>query len=142
MMKIRKCKKSDLRSVFAVYQLARTAACFQQEPAADFQDFKSIVEDEKVYAAVDGERIIAFISVYPPQSFVHHLYVLPEYRRQGIGEALVECVRDIFDSPLSLKCETANKAALEFYKKTGWNLFDKGSEKDGTEYILLTLDFE
>jgi len=141
-MIIRKCEEYDLEAVYSIYRQARDNDYFQEAAAADFQAFTAIVEGEEIFVVAIGCEVIAFISVFPPQSFVHHLYVLPSYQGQGIGKALIEHIRNIFDSPLSLKCESCNEPAIRFYEKMGWNLFDTGSESDGTEYILLTLDFE
>ena len=141
-MIIRKYNDTELETIFTVYQQAYSAEYFKEAPAADFQIFEGIVQDEEIYIALIGDQIIAFISIYPPQSFVHHLYVLPDFQRRGIGRALIMHIRNIFDSPLSLKCEKSNKPAIKFYEEMGWKLFNKGSEIDGTEYILLTLDLE
>ena len=141
-MTIRKCTDSDLKSLFTVYQQARSEKFFKEQAKADFQSFKSILEDEEQYCALIGDQITAFISVYPPQSFVHHLYVLPVFQRKGIGSELINYIRKVYESPLSLKCEKGNKPAIQFYKRMGWEIFNTGSEIDGTEYILLTLDLD
>jgi len=141
-MVIRKYNETELETVFTIYQQTHCAEYFKEVQIADFQIFEGIVQDEEIHVALIGDQIIAFISVYPPQSFVHYLYVLPDFQKRGAGRALLQHIRNIYDSPLSLKCERINKPAIKFYEEMGWKLFDKGSENDGTEYILLTLDFE
>ena len=142
MAEIRKYKDSDLTCIFEIYRESRQSEYFAGSTAGSIDDFLLQIEDEEIYLAFVEEKPAGFVSVYPSQSFVHHLYVHSEYRNQGIGRLLIDFARNKFELPLSLKCETVNKPAIAFYKNTGWKIFKKGSENDGTEYILMTLDLD
>ena len=59
-------------------------------------DFLRAAEEEDVFVAVEGERIVGLAALYPPQSFLHSLYVAdrgratredPEDRREGSAQA-------------------------------------------------------
>lgn len=140
-MKIRKYRDSDIGDVFEIYTSARSKGLFSEEGVSGEEEFSDLIEDEDLFLAVNNDRVVAFISVYPEQSFIHHLYVLPAQQKQGVGTALIDFIRNKYEHPLSLKCEKENKLAVSFYKKSGWKTFKTGSEIDGTEYILMTLDF-
>ena len=142
MYQIEKYKTSDLKPLLNIYTQARAQGLFKEQGPILEKDFSSIVEDEHIYIAHKKKLPIAFVSIYPQQSFVHHLYVLPNYQKLGIGRALLNHIRNIYDLPLSLKCEKENLPAVSFYLNSGWKKFKNGSEIDGTEYILMTLDLD
>lgn len=137
---IRKYKDSDLQEIFAIYSAARQGNQFTEPEVESAAEFISLLEGEDVFILQAESKPIAFISVYPEQSFIHHLYVHPEHQRNGLGSRLLDYVRNKYEHPLSLKCEKTNIQAVSFYKRSGWKIFKSGSEKDGTEYILMTLD--
>ena len=141
-MSIREYTNDDLKSVFQVYTESCQSSVLKNSCVQDIQEFDDLIKDEELYVYEEGGRVAAFVSIYPPQSFIHHLYVLPVYQKRGIAKALISHLRNKFELPLSLKCESNNEGAISFYKKTGWKLFNSGSEIDGTEYILMTLDFD
>ena len=67
-----------------------------------------------VLAGHDGRR-----------GYIHHLAVSPNYRRQGIGNILVNrCLEKLKDSGI-LKCHILmfnnNKTALKFWETVGWS---------------------
>jgi N-acetylglutamate synthase len=58
------------------------------------------------------------------RGYIHHLAVDPAYRRQGIGQALVEqCLAALAQAGID-KCHLfvfrQNMAALQFWQRTGW----------------------
>jgi putative acetyltransferase len=60
------------------------------------------------------------------RGYMHHLAVQPAYRRQGIGQALVEhCLARLKAAGID-KCHifvySANQAGQAFWNKTGWVL--------------------
>ena len=77
--------------------------------------------DETLFVAV-GERgtVIGFVSVYLPQSFVHHLYVEPAQSSRGIGTKLLAHALAASGGSATLKCQTGNERALAFYRRLGW----------------------
>lgn len=58
------------------------------------------------------------------RGYIHHLAVQPAYRRQGLGQALVEqCLAALAQAGID-KCHLfvfkQNEAALQFWQRTGW----------------------
>lgn len=141
MTEIRKYRETDIGDVFAIYIHSREEGSFLQRAEVGLDSFVQLIEDEDLYLAIENEAPVGFVSVFAEQSFIHHLYVLPQYQRRGFGKALMNHIGNKYEHPLSLKCEKENKLAVSFYKKSGWKVFKTGSEIDGTEYILMTLDF-
>ena len=72
---------------------------------------------EVVYEAIAEEDVIAFISLWEPDNFIHYLFVNPLYQSKGIGLQLITLLSEVYGRPLGLKCLSANANAIRFYKK-------------------------
>lgn len=91
----------------------RIAAYLDRNPGLSF----IAVQDEKIVGTIlsghDSRR-----------GFIHHLAVLPEYRRQGIGESLVshclEGLRNIGIDRCHIFVYQANESGIRFWEKQGW----------------------
>ena len=66
------------------------------------------------------------------KAYVYAMYVLPQYRRQGVGRALMEAViagaRELGLTWINLTVNHANKEAVRLYESCGFEMF--GLEKD------------
>jgi ribosomal protein S18 acetylase RimI-like enzyme len=90
-------------------------------------------EDSKAYIALDGERIIGYISAYIKQQADHWalkrlgeisgLMVAKDYRRGGIGQQLLERAIDFFAQRgvryYSVYTAVSNQGAIDFYLGNG-----------------------
>lgn len=77
--------------------------------------------DETLFVAADERgAMIGFVSIYLPQSFVHHLYVEPSQSGRGIGTRLLARALAVAGGSATLKCQTGNERALRFYRRLGW----------------------
>src|SRR5436190_19747943 len=64
---------------------------------------------ETLFVAEDGSGdVVGFVSLYRPESFVHHLYVEPGLRNRGIGRALLDHAVATAGGSASLKCQLGN----------------------------------
>ena len=90
-----------------------------QDPK-EIHDFYQQIEGETLFVAEYTSAVVGFISVYAPNSFVHHLFVHQKYSRLGIGSALLNHVAERFQKPMTLKCVTWNLSACLFYQQNGW----------------------
>ena len=103
------------------------------------QDFDSDTESERIWVALNKDIPLGFVSVWMPESFVHHLYVHPDHTNQGIGGMLLQdCVQRV-NNPLRLKCMKQNLAALAFYRSKGWAIESDGHNEQ-TDYYLMKWD--
>ena len=92
--------------------------------------FESITGEEQWVATQNGE-IVAVLSVYWPENFIHSLYVLPSRQGQGIGRRLLEAVLARAQGIAELKCDKANKRAVAFYRRLGWREVGEGTAETG-----------
>jgi len=104
----------------------RTAIKVRQEISPDFS----------VFAFLD-QKIIGFLDVfprkgYPAVGFVTFIYLLPVFRRQGLGKKLEKYALDLLKkykcSHFELNVFSKNLNALKFYEKHDWKII---SQKDG-----------
>ncbi len=101
-----------------------------------FEDFKLSIEGEDIYAALIGEKIIGFVSVWRQDSFIHNLFVKKQFRRAGAGKALLEYAIKELGGKAFLKCASENKDALRFYTDSGWKKISSGESKDGVYFLM------
>lgn len=100
--------------------------------------FAAETEGEALFVAEkDGSGAVAgFVSLYRPESFVHHLYVEPGLRNRGIGRALLDHAVAIAGGSASLKCQLGNPTALGFYRHLGWTEVVAGTNEYGAWVTL------
>ncbi|MBV4365440.1 GNAT family N-acetyltransferase [Erwinia phyllosphaerae] len=136
-MTIRAFEEADrpfLRTLF----LAARKANWHWLDASEWQleDFDRVTLGERILVAEhDGHRT-GFAALLPADNFLHSLFVDPDRQRQGIGSELLEAVQKSFTSTGALKCLKANKPALAFYQRHGWQIISSGEGEQG-EYLLL-----
>ena len=87
-------------------------------------------------AVGDSDEPEGFISVWEPESFIHHLYVRSSSRGHGIGGALVDALSARIPRPWRLKCLRANSAATAFYLSRGWREVSSGTGDEGAFAVL------
>ncbi|HXM05276.1 MAG TPA: GNAT family N-acetyltransferase, partial [Chthoniobacterales bacterium] len=46
--------------------------------------------------------VVGFVGIWRPENFIHHLYVLPEFHRTGIGRALLDAALRTISRPAKL----------------------------------------
>jgi ribosomal protein S18 acetylase RimI-like enzyme len=93
---------------------------FPAHPPAAAADFSILTEGETVFVALGGTAVAGFVSVWPPDAFIHLLIVDARHRRQGIGQALLDHATEHLGGPADLKCGLLNIAAQQFYRRRGW----------------------
>lgn len=90
---------------------------------ASTDGFKSI--DGTAFATLDNGKYI----------HLHQLYVLPGSQGCGIGTSLLRAIVENFRHAerISLEAEPANKRAIEFYSKHGFEIVGEGHDCGGIE---------
>lgn len=134
---IRAATTADLDALRDIYLRSR-AATFTWLDAAKLrrEDFDEATREEPMLVAMSGNDLTGFISWWPPENFVHNLFVDPAYARRGIGQALLsECLQQI-GRPATLKCVKLNEPALAFYRALGWSIAGEGTSDHGEYYLL------
>ena len=129
----------DLYALLNVFNAARSSANGLPDHDVSLNDFKVMIEGEKILIAKVNSEIVGFASVWEQDNFVHHLFVAPSHQNQGTGAALLKTCHDTFGLPLTLKCVEENSRACEFYEKNGWEPIEKAIDVQGP-YILYRLN--
>ncbi len=81
-----------------------------------------------VFSAWDGDTLVGLINVLDDAimtAYIHYLLIKPEYQHQGIGNRLIEMVRDKYSGYLRIVL-VAYDAEAGFYERSG---FEKGEGK-------------
>lgn len=78
----------------------------------------------------DGE-VIGFISFWPPDDFIHMLYVRTEFQRKGVGIALLQALPGWPRRRYRLKCLVKNDRARKFYQSIGFIVSGSGKSSEG-----------
>lgn len=100
------------------------------------EDFSKQTFNEFILVARCDNIVVGFISLWLPDSFIHHLYVKNEYQSKGVGTALLQEIKNTIAHPIKLKCLKKNEIALDFYQRNGFE--ETGSEHgDDGEFSIL-----
>ncbi|MCE9557204.1 MAG: GNAT family N-acetyltransferase [Planctomycetes bacterium] len=135
---IRELQPQDLAALRQLYFDSRRDRFTWVDPARfALDDFDVAIQGETILVALDGEVPVGFVAWWPPENFIHSLFVHPAHQRRGIGTALLSACLAQIGRPVQLKCAQANEAALAFYRSHGWTVDGEGVGPDG-EYYLMT----
>ena len=112
---IRRGEERDLAAIAAIQETA---------PEAAHWDVTGYLQYD-VRVAVRREQIAGFLvwrCVGGDECEILNLAVLPEFRRQGVGRALVQWLLARFSGPVFLEVRESNAAAILLYKSLGFQL--------------------
>jgi len=102
-------------------------------------DFDAVTIDECMLVAVSENIPVGFIAWWPPDHFIHSLFVNPAFTGKGIGKSLLNACLAKIARPATLKCLKENHRALNFYNSQGWTIISDGESEDG-DYFLLSFE--
>jgi GNAT superfamily N-acetyltransferase len=102
------------------------------------EDFDEVIQEEEVLVALHGRSPIGFIAWWPPDNFIHSLFIDPEFTGKGVGRLLLETCLQRTGRPATLKCFKANQNALGFYESQNWRIVSEGESAEG-DYFLLSI---
>ena len=96
----------------------------------------------RVFFIKDGEKNIGYFSFHDRDTlYIQSLYLLPEYRRRGIGRRVFALAREIAGQKgrdgIRCHCNAHNTAALAFYRAMGGRIVseDLGHENPQEDQI-------
>ena len=136
---------AELADAAALYERVGTAA-FTWRPAGYFKarDFVDFAQEEEVWLALLGDALVGVLSFFGAKNFIHCLYVDSDAQRLGVGRSLVEHLRKQTAGTMTLKLDTPNNAAIDFYESTGWTPMsgpeDFGTDMYGVSWARYRLD--
>lgn len=137
MTHIRTATELDLVQIASIYERAVRSAPWLPDSARQQTDFAAVTAGEEIRVYCGESNVVqGFISIWKPESFVHHLYVAPQFQGQGVGTALLASLADWLALPWTLKCVDANAVALAFYLARGWKVVGSGDGEHGRYSIF------
>jgi GNAT superfamily N-acetyltransferase len=136
-MSIRPFTEKDRPSLRDIYLTTRKHSFEWLDPQSlNESDFDRDTAGEKIWVAENSSQIVGFVSVWEADSFVHHLFVLPEFSNLGYGSRLLEACLEYINGPAQLKCVVQNTVAMTFYRAKGWQTVSKGISSEGEYYLM------
>jgi ribosomal protein S18 acetylase RimI-like enzyme len=136
-MELRRARSDELGACADVYlRVLRDTFTWLPPERHRREDFLRAASDEEIYVAVEHGRILGVAGFYPPQNFLHSLYV--DDRGRGVGKALLDHVAARADGPLSLKVQAPNLRAQAFYRREGFRCTEHGRDP-GSDVAWLRL---
>jgi len=134
---IKPFNEADREKLRELYLLARIQSFYWTDSALFMlNDFDEDTRDEDIWVATCGNEIAGFIAVWPPDAFIHHLYIDTTHRRKGIGKSLLAFAAQTYPAPLSLKCLVKNEPAVQFYLALNWEVTGEGSDTLGDYFLM------
>jgi GNAT superfamily N-acetyltransferase len=138
MLTVRAATAAEVIAARRIHNACRSLAAWLPEPLRTSGTPTCLDEHEVLHVAVTAQAaVVGFITIHPPESFIHHLYVDPSCQRQGVGTLLLRSLDAWLPSPWRLKCVTANAGALRFYARHGWIGIGSGAGDEGPYTLLL-----
>ena len=135
-MQIREFREGDAEDLRKIYLQSR-ATTFVWLDTSKFAltDFDKDTLGEQILVATKGNQILGFVAIWRPESFVHHLYVSPQFCGKGVGATLLNAVKERY-TQFSLKCMTENVQAVNFYHSQGLIVEEEASDDFGEYYLM------
>ena len=129
---MRQARPADHEGCARVF-LAAYRQAFPDHPEGYYvpERFYESIAGEEQWVGVLGGEIVAVLSLFWPENFIHSLYVMPERQGRGIGTALLEAVGREARGDCELKCDQANLKAVAFYRRKGWREVGEGIADTG-----------
>ena len=122
-IQIFKADDSHQKRLKEIFYKERIKTFYWVERASiSYDDFEKSTQDELIFVAKFNDEIAGFVSVYEKDKFIHNLFIDSDFKRKGVGKALLNFVGEMFSYPLSLKCVIKNQEALNFYISLGWEI--------------------
>lgn len=140
MLTIRPAAAEDTAALQSLYAEAISNADWLPDSARQSPRFADVSVNEVVHVAVghDGQ-LLGLVSVQVGDPFIHHLYVAPQARSEGVGRRLLDSLQSWLPKPWRLKCVSLNTRARAFYAGTGWREVGAGESEHGA-YVVLVCD--
>jgi ribosomal protein S18 acetylase RimI-like enzyme len=134
---VRRADPSELDACADLYDRVVRATFTWLDLADQRLKFLKEAEEEEVFVAFDDGRLVGLAAFYRPETYLHSLYVDPSAHGRGAGTALLDHVRSLTDTPLSLKVQALNAAARRFYDRQGFVEIEEGQDPDGSRWIRM-----
>ncbi len=128
-MEIRPMIIADYDEVFAMWQITSKRALSQADEKSQIERYLSRNSGMSQVAVIDGKIVGTVLAGHDGRrGFIHHMAVLPEYRRRHIGHKLAEkAVEKIAADGIDkthIFCYQTNEAGRKFWSDFGFEKRD------------------
>lgn len=128
---IQKAQKEDYDELRKIFLKTRQENFnWMEYDSIKLEDFDSSTEGELILTAKIGNDIAGFVSIWEEDKFIHNLFVSSNFKRRGVGKALIDQSVKEVGLPLTLKCVRVNVNALNFYLSQGWTIEEEVIENE------------
>ena len=129
-LKIRPYRESDKKAVVSLWRQVFPDSPSWNDPETNIKHKLAIQRDLFLVAELDNNIIgTAMAGFDGHRGWVYYVAVKPEYRRRGIGKALMLSVEQglarIGCTKLNLQVRSSNEETVKFYKSLGYNIEDR-----------------
>lgn len=124
----------QLRDIF--FEIRLKEFFWEDKNEIKLSDFDSNTKGEFILTAYVENKIAGFISIWEEDNFIHNLFVLKEFRRLGVGKALLDKTIKCKGTPLTLKCMKDNINSVKFYLSQNWEIKKEVSSLNGNYYLM------
>jgi ribosomal protein S18 acetylase RimI-like enzyme len=136
-LNIRPCTEADKPALRELFLRVRQHTFLWVDPASlRLEDFDKATEGETILVAEVEGTIAGFVSWWPPENFLHNLFIDTSRQRAGAGAALLAACLEQTGRPVRLKTSIQNASAIAFYRKHGFKVTSNGFADEG-EYHLM-----
>ena len=128
-MIIRPMKIEDYDEIFAMWQITTKRALSKADERSQIERYLIRNEGMSQVAVVDGKIVGTVLAGHDGRrGFIHHMAVLPEYRRRHIGHKLaqkaIECIAADGIDNTHIFCYQNNETGQNFWKDFGFEKRD------------------
>lgn len=88
---------------------------------------KALDNCEAVFTAWDGEQLVGLVNAIDDgelTAYVHYLCVNPKYQGQGIGQVLLDRIKEKYSTYLYIILIAENEQLVDYYSKNGFQYID------------------
>lgn len=137
-LNIRKYTLDDVPALRRIFLASRRKTFSWVDPQAfTLSDFDRATKGEEILVALEDNLPIGFIAWWPPENFIHSLFVDPACTGKGAGKMLLNACLNELKRPATLKCLQANTNAFGFYSAQGWEIAGTGGSEEGDYFLMI-----
>jgi [ribosomal protein S18]-alanine N-acetyltransferase len=117
-LQIRRFNADDISAISVIEQLS-----FKDPFPQYFLSQLADANPDTFLVAVIGDKIVGYavIDKWPDQDHLVSIAVIPEWRKKGVGQALLDhLLQRLQTESLRLEVRRSNKAALDLYRRNGF----------------------
>lgn len=146
-MQITPATVDNAKTILALQYLAyQTEAALYDDPTLPplletLADLTARFGDRKFLKAVDGPRIVGSVRAFQDGATcrLERLIVHPDYRRRGIGSALLKRIEELFPTAQRFELFTGHKSEsnIRLYERLGYRAFRQERVNDKVALVFM-----